>query len=277
MYAERLLRRLGRMADRFWPIRAMGRWVYEREFAANRGHNLFRGVFADFDEAKASAPATRPLGYDNQASSDLYPDHLRLQDYAALFWLRRAFEAGARRVFDLGGHTGMKFYAFRRLEALPEDVHWTVCDVPAVVDAGRRRAVRDGVERQLAFTTDRDALAGADVLYSSGAFQYLDESPGALLGRIGVRPKWLLLNGLPLHRQRDFVTLNAIGTAFCPYRVQSRPGLIAELEALGYRKIDEWENEAKPLDLPFHPELRVHAYAGFCFERIDAAAQAPVS
>lgn len=91
------------------------------------------------------------------------------------------------------------------------------------------------------------------------------------------RPRWLLLNGLPLHRQRDFVTLNAIGTAFCPYRVQSRPGLVAELEALGYRKLDAWENEAKPLNVPFHPELSIPAYSGFCFERIEAAAQPPRS
>ena len=266
MYAERVLRKVGRALDRVWPVSALGRALYAREFAANRDHNLFRGVYAGFAEAQAAAPATRPVGYDNDASSNLYADRLRLQDYAALHWIRRAIDAGARHVFDLGGHTGVKFFGFRKLGALPADLRWTVCEVPAVVESGRRRARHEGVEAQLGFTADRADLVHADVLYSSGAVQYLEESPGAMLQRLGARPRWIVLNATPLHPDTSYVTLNSIGTAFCPYRVQSRPSLIAELEALGYRRLDEWENDAKPLELPFHPELRVPAYKGLCFE-----------
>ena len=72
------------------------------------------------------------------------------------------------------------------------------------------------------------------------------------------------------------VPLNGIGTAFCPYRVQSRQSLDDELKALGYRRRDEWGCPGKALEVPGHPELHVPAYKGFCFE-YSPAPQAPAA
>lgn len=276
MYAERWLSRLGAKLDGLWPMPALARRFYAREFAGNADRNLFRGRYGSFAEAQADAPESRPLGYDNEASTNLYSERIRPHDYPALYWIRQAIDAGAREVFDLGGHTGVKFFAYRRLGALPATLRWMVCEVPAVAEAGRRRAAEEGVAEQLRFTTDRSALASADVFYASGAVQYIEESPGALLQRTGLRPRWIVLNTAAIHPTTSFITLNSIGTAFCPYRVQSRHELVAELEALGYRRRDEWENVGKGLDLPGHPELQVPAYKGFCFE-LSSSVEAPAA
>ena len=43
-----------------------------------------------------------------------------------------ALRAGARRLFEFGGHVGVAYYAYRSHLTLPEGFSWTVCDVPAV-------------------------------------------------------------------------------------------------------------------------------------------------
>lgn len=274
--ASRWLGAIGAWIDRLPPMRALSAWLHRREFAANAGGNLFSGRYRSVAEAAAAAPPSRPLGYDNDASTNLYSERIRPADYPAIYWLSQAFAAGARHVFDLGGHTGVKYLAFRRIGALPDGLDWTVCDVPAVIEAGRRRADEEGVAARLRFTTERADLAAADVLFASGAIQYLEESPGAMLARLGVRPRWIVLNTSAVHPSLSYVTLNGIGTAFCPYRVQSRQSLVDELKALGYRRRDEWECPGKALEVPGHPELHVPAYKGFCFE-YSPAPQAPAA
>jgi putative methyltransferase (TIGR04325 family) len=266
MYAQRLMSRAGRLIDGLPGIRALNRALYHRRFARNSDDNLFEGCYRSFEDAAAHAPATRPLGYDNPASVGLYSEHLRPRDYPALFWIEMALLAGARRVFDLGGHTGVKYYAFREVLQLPPELQWIVCEVPAVVEEGRRLAAQRGDQTQLRFCTDCARLATADVLFASGSVQYLEESPGSLLKRHGARPRWVVLNTCAIHPERSYITLNSIGSAFCPYRVQSRGSLLREMRKLGYRCRDEWADDAKGLDLPFAPELRLDAYLGFCYE-----------
>jgi putative methyltransferase (TIGR04325 family) len=244
----------------------LSRALYRREFARNTGDQLFLGHYASFDEAIAAAPTTRPVGYDNAGSVGRYAAKVTPRDYPALFWLGRVIDSGARHVFDLGGHTGIKYLAFRRLLHVPDALRWTVCEVPALVAEGRRLAEAEGAEAHLHFTTERADLAAADVLFASGSVQFIEESPGAMLSRLGLRPRWVVLNTSAVHPTLSYITLNSIGSAYCPYRVQSRDSLVAELEALGYHLRDEWQNAGKGLHVPFHPELDVPHYRGFCFE-----------
>jgi putative methyltransferase (TIGR04325 family) len=271
MYLHRWFSRAGRLLDRLPPFIWINRAVYRRAFARNRHENLFLGRYASFAEAAAAAPPVKPVGYDNADSVALYGDELRPRDYPAVFWIDRLVRAGARRVFDLGGYTGIKHYGFARLIDYPDDLVWTVGDVPAVVEAGRRVAAERGIEARLKFTADLSDVAEADLLFASGSVQFLEESPGALLSRTGARPRWILLNTSAIHPKQSYITLNSIGTAFCPYRVQSRDALVAELEALGYRLLDEWRNPGKGITVPFHPELDLEEYRGFCFERAASA------
>lgn len=251
-------------------IRHLRRRAYDRRFAANRGENLFRGVFPSAEAALASAPASRPLGYDNEEAATMYAPRRRPEtyDYPAMFWLDRAIRAGARRIFDVGGHVGLHYYAFRDCLDYPVDLHWTVCDVTAVVDRGRRIAEERGVSAQLAFTDDYAALDGADLLLASGSLQYLPMTLADWLRGVSRPPPRIVVNTTPMHPAKDFYTLNSIGTAFCPYRVVHEAGFVKALDSLGYRATDRWANPGKGLHIPFQEGHDVPAYRGAYFERM---------
>lgn len=242
--------------------------AYARAFARREHVNLYCGVFSSFEAAERSAPPTKPLGYDNEAAAEMYPltTEPMLKDYPAIAWLRDALDAGHRKVFDLGGHIGVKYYAFRERLALPPDTTWTVCDVPAVVERGRELADEHGVANQLRFTTDWRELGEADVLFASGSVQYLPTPLTTMLGEMATRPARVVINSAALHPSRSFYTLNSIGVAFCPYRVQAEPAFLAEMEALGYRCVDRWETP-KDFHIPFENGYDLDRFVGMAFER----------
>lgn len=249
-------------------IRRARQRAYENEFAGNQRSNLFMGVYDSFESAAASAPATRPVGYDNKGSAEIaYGNHLAFYDYPAMFWLAQSIHAGMRSVFDLGGHVGIKYYAFRRPMAVPSGLRWTVGDVAAVVEHGRKLAQRLDPERMLDFTTDPTAMDGYDVLFASGSLQYLPEKLGDLLRKLASKPKRIVLNITAVHPEKSYFTLNSIGTAFCAYRVQAHGQLVSEIADNGYTLNDSWRNIGKTLELPFHEELNLEYYSGYCFDR----------
>jgi len=247
----------------------VARRLYDRMFESNVDHNLFRGVFASREAAQASAPPARPLGYDNPESAALYLGRTdpEPQDYPAMLWLSNAIARGARRILDVGGHFGMKFYAFRDRIAFPDDLHWTVCDVPAVVRRGRQYAERREPSGRLDFTDDYAALDGRDVLFASGVLQYLPMTLGDWLAATPRGPATVIVNTTPLHPQRAFYTLNSIGTAFCPYRIQHESALVESMAACGYAVRDRWLNPGKHMTIPFHPTDSLASYSGYAFER----------
>jgi putative methyltransferase (TIGR04325 family) len=262
------LARLRRLVANVPPIRAYRRRAYARAFAARERVNLYHGVYGSFEEAERSAPASKPTGYDNTASAQMYDADMSptLRDYPALFWLHRAIASGSRRVFDLGGHIGIKYYAFRDRLSIPTHVSWQVCDVPAVVARGRALALERGVDGQLRFTIDWEEMAQADVLFASGSLQYLPTPLGAMLRRLPTLPSRIVINNAALHPTRSFFTLNSTGVAFCPYRVQSEPSLGAELEELGYDCVDRWETP-KSFEIPFESGYGMDRFVGMAFER----------
>lgn len=249
-------------------IRQLDRKFHREQFLGNKDNNLFFGVFNSHDQAADSAPKGLKLGYDNPESANIpYTSAISPRDYPAMFWLLRSLNEGLRTIFDLGGHTGVKYYAFRRTMCFPKDLQWTVCDVPAVVERGKQMAVDRAPEGHLRFT-DAYALASRhDVLFASGSLQYLPLTLSDLLKDLDTLPERIVVNTTPIHETRSFFTLNSIGTAFCPYRIQARSDFIASVTALGYRKVDEWENVGKGLHIPGHSDHDVAAYSGFCFER----------
>jgi putative methyltransferase (TIGR04325 family) len=262
-------RALDRLAD--WPV--LGGWLrekYDRVFETNRDDNLFRGVFATFAEAEASAPRSLPLGYDHPGPAAMYVERTRNTyptDYPVLFWLQKLLRGDATRIFDLGGHTGVSYYAYRRYLEYPRTLLWQVQDVPAVVERGRSLAVEMDPGGQLSFT-DRFADAeGADILAAQGSLQYLPETLAERLAILKSPPRHLILNLTPLHAKHSFFTLQSIGTAFCPYRVTARSEFQSAYEKLGYELADSWVNPEKRCHIPFHPEHSLDHYLGFYFRR----------
>ena len=266
-----LLERIHSTVDRsaFVPgVRHFVEASYRREFIQNRERNLFHGVFASYETAAASASHYGVSGYDNEASASLYTNYMRADahDYPAMFWLTKSFAAGHRRVLDVGGSIGIKYYAFKTSMPLPDDVDWTVMDVPAVAAKGEILADERGVSATLHFIIHMTSGDGADILFASGSLQYLPLTLGAYLVPWKKKPRRIIVNITPIHPSLGFFTVNSIGTAFCPYRVQTQAELVGELAALGYALKDTWANRGKELHLPLHPELSLNHYRGFCFD-----------
>lgn len=241
--------------------------AYRRKFLDNREENLFMGSFDSFAAAEAGAPPSKAVGYDNaEAAKSLYSHQVYFYDYPALFWLGRALDEGMTRVFDLGGHVGIKYYAFRRMLNYPADLRWTVCDVPGVIQTGQELAVQREATGQLDFTVERNDASGYDVLYASGSLQYLPERLSEILAKLPVKPKRVIVNTAAVHADRTLYTLNSIGFAVCPYRIQHHDELLAELASAGYKRRDAWRNEGKPIEVPFVDGGDRAYYAGFCFD-----------
>ncbi|MEP6723704.1 MAG: TIGR04325 family methyltransferase [Variovorax sp.] len=241
--------------------------VYRRKFVENREENLFLGSFESFRAAETGAPPSKAVGYDNAPAEAFYSHQIYFYDYPGLFWLRHSLDDGMRSIFDLGGHVGIKYYAFRRMLHYPADLRWTVCDVPTVVKSGRELAVKREATAQLGFTPRFQDASGYDVLYASGSLQYLPMQLGDILAALPIKPKRIVLNTTAVHPERTIYTLNSIGFAVCPYRIQHHDELLAELVGAGYKRRDAWRNEGKPIEVPFVDGGDKAYYAGCCFDR----------
>ena len=226
--------------------------------------NIYSGEYASFDEALAAIPANAIVGYDNVLLASWYRerlDEVQNDDYPAIFWLSRLLP-DLESVFDFGGHVGLHFYAWRQALNLSARVAWTVCDVPAVVQAGRALARQRGNPAQLSLTTDIKHASGASVFLASGSVQYLE--PGFLwkaLASLQARPRHLLLNKLPVHEARDFVTVEDTQASFHPHSVVSRSRLNMELARIGYRRVAEWRN-SRYCRVTLRPDLEVPSFSG---------------
>lgn len=237
------------------------RALYERRFRGRPQGHLFRGVFTTFAEAVRSAPQRLPLGYDNRAAAAMYQGRpLFSEDYAVLFWLQRILAPGSK-VFDYGGHAGSAFDVWTEHLPLPPGVEWTIYDVPEVVEEGRRRnASRNGTIP--GFTTDFAQASGCDVFLASGSLQYVEQPLSESLAGLPAKPRHLLLNQLPLHASEQYVTLQNIGTCYCPYAVFHEQRFHDSLKALGYELLHTWDNPAKGCYIPTHPRHTAAPYRG---------------
>src|SRR5690606_31967817 len=159
------------------------------------------------------------------------------------------------------------YYGFRNYIDYPDGLRWTVHDVPDVMAAGAERAATHDPAGHLAFAPSRDDASGQDVLLTSGALQYLDYTLPELLATLPEPPPHVLVNLVPMHPSRGYFTLQNIGKAVLPYRVSHMPGFISRMEALGYRKRDQWHSEERNLRVPFEPDCRIDGYEGFYFQR----------
>lgn len=259
-------------------LRSLSRPLYRRYFRRPYPHgNLYYGVYDSYSQAQQQArlfsSARLPDSYDVEAAGELYRgqlQRLRICDYAAMFWLERAMAGGARKVFDLGGHIGLAYYAFGRYLDLPEDLDWCVHDVERVMAAGQQWAREHDEHGRLRFTADVLEADGSDFLLSSGALQYLDYSLPELLARLRRPPAGVLFNLTPMHPLESYFTLQNLGIAVCPYRISGIPQMLAEMEQLGYVVRDRWDLPERHLRIPFEPQCAIDRYYGFYFQRTAA-------
>ena len=227
--------------------------------------NGFRGVYQNFRDAELDAPRLKPLGYDQADSTDWYLKNLhRVQfgDYPILFWLRGAFADG-RSVLEIGGHMGEAYYGFSTVVQYPDDLTWTVMDVPSVTKAGVELARREG-RTNIHFISSLEDQSGADIVLSTGALQYLETQLSDAVARMRTGPRHILINFTPVYDGPSFVTIQNIGTAYCAYRVFNRKEFVDSLEALGFALVDSWK-KPRTFAIPSHPERSFNFYTGFYF------------
>jgi putative methyltransferase (TIGR04325 family) len=247
-----------RQAERAW------RW---RQFQAEP--NACWGVYGSFAEAEAHAPPTKPLGYDNEAAAGMYGgllDTIGPKDYAVAFWLQRRLRPGGR-VFDFGGHVGVKYYAIRTVLDLPEGVRWVVYDVPAVVARGRELARERGAPG-LEFTDRFADASGSDVFLVLGSLQYVEAPLPERLATLPDLPEYVIVSSAPMvDGGGRYVTLQNIGVAYCPYLVEDRGGLVRGMAERGYALVRSWENPEKLCRILDQPGRSVEGYTSLHFAR----------
>ena len=266
----RRFRRIANEVAEMPGIRQLAEPLYRREFSAMRSSgNAYFGVFGSFEEASRQVPASLPGDFDNEAATSLYEyrfSEVESSDYPALFWLGRLFEQGQRRIFDLGGHVGVSYYAYQQHLEFPQDLRWQVHDTAAVMQKGREIARERDREGRLDFV-ELDVADGCDVLMAKGSLQYLEYTLAELIRRMQVAPRHLLINLTPMHSSKSFFTLQHIGIAVCPYRISAVPEFLFELRELGYRLNVRWDHPERTLRVPFHPGFSIDRYHGFHFCR----------
>lgn len=266
-----VLRGVGRLVDSLTQVPGLRQLLHEVRFRRNLRENLFRGVYASFDAAAATKPSNGPLGYDNPDAAVMYRDRMKVvfpTDYPVLFWLQQLFAKGCTQLFELGGHVGVSYYAYQTVMSYPDALCWVVSDVPAVMERGAVMSKNMDELGKLSFEGDFSKAAQADVFLAMGVLQYLPETLADRLASLERMPRHLLLNLTPLHPAHAYFTLQSIGTAFCPYRIEQMSAFLDSLKALGYTVRDTWINPDKACKIHLHPKHSLDHYYGFYLQHV---------
>jgi len=267
---ERLARRVSDLPG-VWHSR---RALHERRVRRGTAWQ-FWGVFRTRDDALKAAHQLGhlPVGYDNpgvaQRGRETY-ESFHAFDYPALVWIARGLEQGGRHVVDLGGHLGAKFRAYRRVWNFPHDIRWTVCETSEVVKTSSELPQHEH-PAELSFTTDRNCLAEADILFASGVLQYLELPLTAILAGLPSLPRWLVLNKVPLSDGPEIWTVQQASGVLVPYHVMNRVAFVDGLKTLGYQVIDAWTVAEYAARIPFANGYGTTSNSGLALERARSA------
>ncbi|RZI96465.1 MAG: methyltransferase, TIGR04325 family [Variovorax sp.] len=245
------------------------RSLLQRRFLATRSwSNQHWGVFDSFAAARqwAVEHGEKPHFELDQLGWLKSRLVLKTHDYPMLFWLARALDGRPARVFDLGGSVGVSFLAYRQALPFAADLQWQVCELPETVALGVGVA-REYQAPQLSFTSDVQMGSGADVLFTAGTIQYIETPLPQTLAALAEPPRHVLINRLPLTRQRGFVTLQHSGTAMSPNAIANDREFVQGMVGAGYRLVDRWRCLENATHIPLHPELVVPWFHGFYFVR----------
>jgi putative methyltransferase (TIGR04325 family) len=227
----------------------------------------WRGVYPSFDAAQEKIPEGKSVGYNSQEAANIFRTYPVLRkrptDYVTTFHLQPLLKEGTR-LFDFGGSVGIAYYVNKQYVKLPAGLDWLVCDVPAIVEVGRERAVQEHGDG-LRFTTEFSDADGADILITAGTLQFIKEPLAAKLGALKAAPPYLLINRVPAWNGEHFYTLHQIGDFFCPYQIFNRQEFIDSVTKLGYRLVDSWDCPESTLSIRLKPKLRLRHYQGFYF------------
>jgi putative methyltransferase (TIGR04325 family) len=186
--------------------------------------------------------------------------------------LRNVLNEGSR-VVDVGGSIGMAFYMALKYFEFPANVEWVVYDVPAVLEAGRKVALREADKSApLRFVPKLEDAGECNIFLSAGSLQLIEESLPELLQKLPRLPEHILINRVPVWDKKAYVSLNDMGFSLAPYNIFNRSQWVVAVERLGYSLIDEWKCPESKFKVRFRPSTRLDAYRGFYFRRLEPIA-----
>jgi putative methyltransferase (TIGR04325 family) len=253
------------------PQAVLQPWLRRRFFATRSWRNRHWGVFDSFEAAHQYVRRHGHVAHYTLDHRQWLAERQTLlpHDYPMLFWLAQAIDQKPARIVDIGGSVGVSYLTFQTVLPYPPGLHWQVCELPEVVELGREIA-RERGGTQLSFTSDSAVLDGADILFSAGALQFIEQPLPELLNRLRAPPRHLLINRLPLTSCRtDFVTLQHSGQSPAPCRIANERSFIDAMTRAGYRERDHWKCLENHTRISLHPELALDYFHGFYFERND--------
>src|SRR5690348_5052102 len=230
--------------------------------------HLLSGTYSTYAQARAAIPRGRAAGWDNEAAATIWSDcvdPVRPGIYPLFFWLLRLLRPGASLI-DYGGSVGLTYYGYHRYASLPERARSIVVELPQTAVQCRRIAERKDA-RNLFFTSDITTPSACDILLAAGSLQYVEHSVPGLLELRSARPRWPLLNKLPLTKGAEFWALDNFGPAVAPYRVFNEQAFVSYFERRGYVVRDRWQVAELKCDIAFHPANHLTQHTGLCLER----------
>ena len=256
---------------------ALGRWIgalpffrsyYTGLVMARRDHSgLHSGIYASYADAMAAVPPSRLAGWDNDDSASLWLHNIgpvRPSTYPVFFWLSQLLRENMALV-DVGGSIGLTYYAYHRYTTLPAGATWTVVEVPHIAAQGEKIRLRENAAN-LSFCDDLTRPDRCDVLLSAGALQFMERSIPGLLESMRCKPRYILLNKLPMTQGEDCWTLQNYGPAVTPNRLFNEQAFLAYFAGHGYRMRDRWGVPDLKLIIPFYPDRFINEFTGYLFE-----------
>lgn len=264
--AEITLARLG--VGRAFAAIPLFRRLYTKRILERRDHTgLYSGVYRTYAEALADVPPNRLVGWDHEESAKLWLhqiDPVRLSTYPVFFWLQRLVTDGSALV-DVGGSIGSTYYGYRRYATFPSSATWTVVEMPKIAEQGVAVARRQEASH-LRFLHELAQVQHCDFLLAAGALQYMEHAIPGLLEALPAKPRYLLLNKLPITHQGSCWTLQNYGPAITPQQLFNESDFLAYFDRHGYRLRDRWAVDDLDCLIPFHPERFIKQFSGFLFE-----------
>lgn len=190
----------------------------------------------------------------------------RPSDYPVFHWLADK-APGLRNIFDLGGNVGNLFYYYPRFLHLPTELRWTVLDLPAAREAGKKMAAERNA-KALYFASSFSEAAGSDLLLASGSAHYFDTPLWELIASLAVRPTYVIINRSPMTDRNTFATVQDAKSYRVACAVRNRAELKQGFRAIGYRCVADWDVPELSLHVPFRRDNTLQ-YTGMFFERAD--------